>query len=58
MVYYPIPQDKLPVYLGQYPEFPTSNKLSGQVLSLPIWPEISDEVQVLIVKELARALHE
>lgn len=53
MVYYPIPQDKLPVYEGQYAENPVSNQLGTEVLSLPIWPEISEETQKRVVAALA-----
>ncbi|MDB9494335.1 DegT/DnrJ/EryC1/StrS family aminotransferase [Spirulina major CS-329] len=41
MIYYPVPQDQLPVYQGQYPKMPVSNLLGTEVLSLPIWPELS-----------------
>ncbi len=58
MVYYPIPQDELPVYAGKFPPNPMSRKLAGEVLSLPIWPEISDEVQVHIAETLSRTLAE
>jgi dTDP-4-amino-4,6-dideoxygalactose transaminase len=40
MVYYPVPQDQLPVYQGQYPKMPVSDLLGTEVLSLPIWPEL------------------
>jgi dTDP-4-amino-4,6-dideoxygalactose transaminase len=40
MVYYPVPQDKLPVYAEQHWQTPVSESLATQVLSLPIWPEI------------------
>jgi dTDP-4-amino-4,6-dideoxygalactose transaminase len=40
MVYYPVPQDQLPVYEGQYECYPNSDLLAQEVLSLPIWPEI------------------
>ena len=43
MVYYPIPQDKLPVYKYQYSVNPVSELLAGDVLSLPIWSEIDSE---------------
>ena len=55
MVYYPVPQDELPVYAGQYAPLPVSRRLAGQVLSLPIWPEIGSDVQERVVTEL-RAL--
>lgn len=43
MIYYPIPQDQLPVYQGQYIPNPISMKLADEVLSLPIYPELSLE---------------
>ena len=52
MVYYPIPQDKLPVYRGQYPENSVSNQLGEEVLSLPIWPELGADVQKRVVAAL------
>ncbi len=56
MVYYPIPQDKLPVYQGQYPKYPISEALAQQVISLPLWPTIPLEVQEKVVEVLARVL--
>lgn len=44
MIYYPIPQDKLPVYNGQYPVNPVSDLLAGEVLSLPILTDINQSV--------------
>ncbi len=41
MIYYPIPQDKLPIYLGLHAENPVSNQLGQEVLSLPMWPELA-----------------
>lgn len=41
MIYYPVSQDQLPVYEGQYEKLPVSESLTQEVLSLPIWPEIS-----------------
>ena len=43
MIYYPIPQDKLPIYLGEYPANPVSDRLGQEVLSLPMWPELTLE---------------
>ncbi len=51
-VYYQVPQDKLPIYAGQYPENPISNNLSKEVLSLPIWPELEEG----LIKEVAQFL--
>lgn len=43
MVYYPIPQDSLPIYKGHYPHYPVSDRLATEVLSLPMWPELAEE---------------
>ncbi|WP_069790338.1 DegT/DnrJ/EryC1/StrS family aminotransferase [Cyanobacterium sp. IPPAS B-1200] len=40
MIYYPIPQDQLPVYEGQYIPHPLTTQLASEVLSLPIYPEL------------------
>jgi dTDP-4-amino-4,6-dideoxygalactose transaminase len=56
MVYYPIPQDQLPVYKGRYAPCPVSARLAGEVLSLPIWPTISEATQARVVEALMKAL--
>jgi dTDP-4-amino-4,6-dideoxygalactose transaminase len=54
MIYYPISQDRLPVYLGQYPVLPVSEALTGEVLSLPIWPELTRETQERVVAAFSK----
>ncbi|MBE9059138.1 DegT/DnrJ/EryC1/StrS aminotransferase family protein [Sphaerospermopsis sp. LEGE 08334] len=49
MVYYPIPQDQLPIYQGQYPINPVSEMLAAEALSLPIWTEITKSEQLQVV---------
>jgi dTDP-4-amino-4,6-dideoxygalactose transaminase len=56
MIYYPIPQDRLPVYAGQYPMLMVSESLTGEVLSLPIWPELESDVQQRVVASIASSL--
>jgi dTDP-4-amino-4,6-dideoxygalactose transaminase len=56
MIYYPIPQDKLPIYKGQYPNYPVSDLLATQVLSLPIWPEITAEIMARVVSNLKKVI--
>ncbi|MCT7976495.1 DegT/DnrJ/EryC1/StrS family aminotransferase [Laspinema olomoucense] len=56
MIYYPVAQDQLPVYQGQYPKIPVSDLLVTEVLSLPIWAEISYANQVKVVKVLKEFL--
>ncbi|NJO10802.1 MAG: DegT/DnrJ/EryC1/StrS family aminotransferase [Leptolyngbyaceae cyanobacterium SL_1_1] len=54
MIYYPVPQDRLPIYEGQYSINPNSQALADQVLSLPIWPELA----LSQVKKIAQAIAE
>jgi dTDP-4-amino-4,6-dideoxygalactose transaminase len=56
MIYYPIPQDQLPVYKGQYAANPVSDMLAGEVLSLPIWPELEQVTIERIVEVIQQAL--
>lgn len=56
MVYYPIPQDRLPVYQGQYPVNPQSELMAGEVLSLPIWPELHEATIEQIVENIKQAI--
>lgn len=56
MIYYPIPQDKLPIYLGEYPELSVSNQLSQEVLSLPMWPELNLEQLEYITTHMKKVL--
>ncbi len=56
MVYYPVPQDRLPVYAGQHPALPVSDRLSAEVLSLPIWPTMEVAVAERVVDAIKRAL--
>lgn len=55
MVYYPIPVHRLPVYLnGKCNTYlPVSEKISDEVLSLPIWPELGDDICKEIVRRIA-----
>lgn len=43
MIYYPIPQDQLPVYENQYQPQPVAMKLAQEVLSLPMYPELTPQ---------------
>jgi dTDP-4-amino-4,6-dideoxygalactose transaminase len=52
MVYYPIPQDQLPIYMGKFRVLPTSQKLARQALSLPIYPELT----VTDMKKIVQAI--
>ncbi|MBD2292145.1 DegT/DnrJ/EryC1/StrS family aminotransferase [Anabaena sphaerica FACHB-251] len=56
MIYYPVPQDQLPVYKGLYPMNPVSDLCAGEVLSLPIWTEIDYVAIERIVSAIKQAL--
>jgi dTDP-4-amino-4,6-dideoxygalactose transaminase len=56
MVYYPVPQDQLPLYKGQYPQYPISDRLAQEVLSLPIWPELDKQIQDEVVHAVIQQL--
>lgn len=56
MIYYPIPQDMLPVYANSHTPCAVSKQLAGEVLSLPIWPEIEVWVQEEVVNAIKRCL--
>jgi len=56
-VYYPVTLDKLPVYRDLVcGSLPNSDLCSGEVLSLPIWPKMSEETQKAVVEQLKGAL--
>lgn len=52
MIYYPIPLHKQKAYEDLKASFPISEKLSETVLSLPIYPEISQEIQDYIIQSI------
>ncbi len=56
MIYYPIPQDQLPIYKGKYPANPVSDQLGTEVISLPIWPTLERATQERVVRALREAL--
>jgi len=58
MVYYPVPIHRLPVYEEAYREvsLPVAEAAAGEVLSLPIWPEIAAATQQRVAEALAEAL--
>jgi dTDP-4-amino-4,6-dideoxygalactose transaminase len=56
MIYYPVSQDQLPVYAGNYDKLPMSELLSEQVLSLPIWPELTAEKIKTITQAVIKSL--
>ena len=56
MVYYEKPLHKLPVYSHMNVTVPVSEEVASQVLSLPIWPKITWEIQERVVEALKTAV--
>ncbi len=57
-VYYPVPLHRLPVYAPLGYELPVAEAAAREVLSLPLWPRISADVQRRVVDALREALTE
>jgi dTDP-4-amino-4,6-dideoxygalactose transaminase len=55
MVYYPVPQDRLPVYAMAHRARPNSEDAAAQVLSLPVWPSMPTADQELVRGAIVRA---
>jgi dTDP-4-amino-4,6-dideoxygalactose transaminase len=56
MIYYPVPQDQLPVYKGQYGVSAISCQYAEEALSLPIWPELERSIQKEVVAIISSSL--
>lgn len=56
IVYYPLPVHRLPVYADRGLTFPLAERLSQEVLSLPIWPQIGADVQERVADRLRRLM--
>jgi dTDP-4-amino-4,6-dideoxygalactose transaminase len=54
MVYYPVPCHRLQVYRDSHASAscPVAERLAGEVLSLPIWPELEEPAQAAVVRAL------
>jgi dTDP-4-amino-4,6-dideoxygalactose transaminase len=55
-VYYPVPVHQLPLYKKMNWNLPLAEEASKEVLSLPIWPQIDEEIQEFVVDALKEAL--
>lgn len=56
-VYYPVPCHRLPVYDDrEMPDLPVTEKAAEEVLSLPIWPEITRAQQERVAEVLEEAV--
>lgn len=55
MVYYPVPVHRLKVYDLKL-DMPVSDKAAAEVISLPIWPQITPEIQLRVAEALRSSL--
>jgi dTDP-4-amino-4,6-dideoxygalactose transaminase len=56
MVYYPTPLHWLPIYSHMDVRLPVTEKAASEVISLPIWPKITPDVQERVADALHRIL--
>lgn len=56
MIYYPVPVHLLPVYRPLEGMLPEAELACLEVLSFPLWPQMTPEIQVRIVHTLQRAI--
>jgi dTDP-4-amino-4,6-dideoxygalactose transaminase len=54
MIYYPIPIHRLPIYAGNASKLPVAEQAATEVLSLPIWPQITPEIQQRVVDAILK----
>ena len=56
MIYYPVPVHRLPIYADLDYHLPVAQDAATEVLSLPIWPQMSGDVQARVAEALCQAL--
>ncbi|MGZ4164316.1 MAG: DegT/DnrJ/EryC1/StrS family aminotransferase, partial [Tumebacillaceae bacterium] len=56
MIYYPVPVHKLPIYAGFHVKLPEAEQAAEEAISLPIWPQMPEQVQARVVSVLRNAL--
>jgi dTDP-4-amino-4,6-dideoxygalactose transaminase len=59
MIYYPVALHQLPVYRNagiEFGVFPEAERASAEVLSLPIWPQMSEDKQARVIKALCEVI--
>jgi dTDP-4-amino-4,6-dideoxygalactose transaminase len=56
MIYYPVPVHRLPIYRHLDYRLPQAEAAAREVLSLPIWPQITGEIQERVVYALRKGL--
>lgn len=58
MVYYPVPVHKLPIYAEMACSLPHAEQACREVLSLPIWPQMTRETQDTVIRNLRECLNQ
>ncbi|MBX3086370.1 MAG: DegT/DnrJ/EryC1/StrS family aminotransferase [Anaerolineae bacterium] len=56
MVYYPVPVHQLPIYQHLNVQLPICERTASEVLSLPMWPQLSIEKQVRVVEAVKEVM--
>ncbi|MFC3834207.1 DegT/DnrJ/EryC1/StrS family aminotransferase [Deinococcus rufus] len=56
MIYYPIPQDELPIYKGKFSEFYNSSSAAKHVLSLPMGHFLDIHLQRSVIDSITNSL--
>lgn len=58
MIYYPVPCHRLKVYSESHAEVscPEAEQACAEVLSLPLWPDMDEDVQAVVANALAGAV--
>ena len=56
MIYYPVPLHRLPVYDDLDIHLPHSEQAAQEVLSLPMWPYLSEDKQARVIDALRAAV--
>jgi len=57
VVYYPVPLHRQPCFSNNNPSLPVSDALSSQVLSLPIYPEVTNTSLDIVSNALIQVIH-
>jgi dTDP-4-amino-4,6-dideoxygalactose transaminase len=50
-IYFPVPQNELPVYTNKQVQ-KVAHQVAESVLSLPMWPHLSTEVQNIVTETI------
>jgi dTDP-4-amino-4,6-dideoxygalactose transaminase len=56
MVYYPVPLHRLPFYIERGEHYSQAEAAAAEVLSLPLWPQITPEIQARVASALRAAV--